>query len=140
MGKNSRKNKIWNAQQKKKQNETKCENSQELENKFQSKKKANYKMTTKIKKEMKNEYVKTFGHTTEDISDKEIDLDKQVDNFVKNVKFWDSHVKSIDETKKLTPYEINKRTFCMQAKTHILKQLPLFPESIQKKIMGEMIF
>jgi hypothetical protein len=140
MGKNSRKNKIWNAQLKKKQNEMNSENSQELKNKFQSKKKANVKMTEKIKKEMMEEYVKEFGHTTEDISDKEIDLDKQVDNFVKNVKFWDCQAKLIDETKQLTPYEINKRTFCMQAKTHILKQLPSFPESIQKKIMGEMIF
>ena len=44
-------------------------------------------MTTKIKKEMMGAYVKEFGHTTEDISDKEIDLQKQVENFVKNIKF-----------------------------------------------------
>ena len=99
MGKNSRKNKIWNAQLRKEQQEQQNKNgNNELKNKMESKKKGNTKMIKKIEKEMMNAYVKKFGHNTEDISDKEIDLKTQTENFVKNVNFWGNTAKSIDGT------------------------------------------
>ena len=95
----------------------------------------NTKMLKKIDTEMKQAYLEEFGHTTDVITDKNLDLKEQVENFVKNVKFWNKHVKSFDEIKKMSPYETNKRTYCKQAHTHLMKQLPKFPEAIQKSIM-----
>lgn len=152
MGKSSRKNKIWRGLLKKEQNEkerkhggvdgsgSSDDNNQDLRTKLESKKKrANKKLIQKVESDMAEIYKKEFGHSTDDISDKDIDMKEQIENFVKNVEFWKKQAKTVDETKQLTPYEMNKRTYCLQVKQHLMKQLPSFPEAVQKSIMGGLL-
>lgn len=125
MGKNSRRNKIWNAQK----TNTKKPSTSIIKKKKPIAPVADEEMN-KIHDEMSKLYKEEFGYDASEISGKEIEVSKQIDNFVKNVKFWEKHI--LEGSPK-------KVAYCNQAKKHLMDQLPTFPEAIQKTIVGNLV-
>ena len=125
MGKNSRRNKIWNSRANVKE--------QPKSSSIVKKKKKPIvdEEMNKIHDEMSKLYKEEFGYDASEISGKEIEVSKQIDNFVKNVKFWEKHAAIEGSPKKVA--------YCNQAKKHLMDQLPTFPEAIQKTIVGNLV-